>query len=157
MTATGGHRVHRRIPFVRAAVHLRPTDGALMVVYRRVAPPGRPATTAIAVPIRSYPCGHLFRVRAVCADVLLHIVLPREGLVADGAVDALLPRVFLSMTSGMPGGRERRRAAVAGSKWAGVLVLTNPRFGRHGLFGAADRGLWGRRLGDGATANALFG
>lgn len=128
-----------------------------MVIHRCVAPPGRPATAAIAVPIRRHGRRHILGVGAVRADVLLHVVFPGECLVADGAVDALLPCVLLPVTGGMAGCRKCRRAAVAGSKRTRVLVLADTGFGSHRFLGTADRRLGRWRLGNRAAADALFG
>ena len=58
--------------------------------------------------------------------MLLHVILPRECLVADWTEDALLPRVLLPMTCSMPRGRERGRAAMACRVRTRVLVLSSP-------------------------------
>lgn len=76
---------------------------------------------------------HFIRVRAVGANVLLHIVFSREGLVTDRAVDALFAGVLLAMASGVAGRRECRCAAVAGCVGAGILVLSACGATRSGL------------------------
>lgn len=127
-----------------------------MVIRRCVAPPGRPATAAIAIPIRRHGRRHILGMGAVRANVLLHVVFPGECLVADGAVDALLPCVLLSVAGGVAGCRKRRRAAVAGSKRTRVLVLPDSGFGSHRFLVTADRRLGRWRLSNRAAADALF-
>jgi hypothetical protein len=58
------------------------------------------------------------------ADVLLHIVLSSECLVADGAMHTLLAGVLLAMAGGVTRGRECSGASVAYGKRARVLILS---------------------------------
>lgn len=114
---------------------------------RSGASPGRPAAAPIAFPVGGHPRGHLFRVSPVRPDMLLHVVLAGERLVADRAMDAFLPGVLLAVAGGMARGGKSCGAAMAGSKRARVLVLPDPRFCSHAFLGrASNRRLRGRRL-----------
>ena len=63
----------------------------------------------------------------VGALVLLHVVLAGEGLVAGGAVDVLLARVFLAVPGGVARGGEGVGAADAGRVRARVFLLADLR------------------------------
>lgn len=59
------------------------------------------------------------------ADMLLHIVLASKGLVANGAMYALLARVLLAVAGCVAGRRERSGAAMARGIGAWILVLAS--------------------------------
>jgi len=84
------------------------------------------------------------------ANVLLHIILASECLVADGAMHALLAGVLFAMAGGVTRRRERSKASMARGIRARILVLSSAspsvprlRFG----FLRVQRNL-GRRAGD---------
>lgn len=62
-------------------------------------------------------------VALVCAFMLFHVVFARKGLVADGAVHAFLPGVFLPMPGSMSGRGEGSLAIVRLRIWTRILVL----------------------------------
>lgn len=66
---------------------------------------------------------HVVGMCAVSADMLLHIVLAGEGLVADGTVDTLLARVLFPVSGGVARRRECSRTPVARRIRAWILVL----------------------------------
>ena len=81
--------------------------------------PFRPRTA----PLASRIVVHVLRMRAMGPDMLLHIILPRKRLAANGTMHALLAGVFLAMPRCMAGCRERRGTPMAGSVGTGVFVL----------------------------------
>ena len=57
--------------------------------------------------------------------MLLHVVLPSEGLVTCGTEDVLLARVFLAMASRVAGGGKGIGAAVPRGMWTRVFFLAD--------------------------------
>ena len=104
----------RRHVLVDISVHARLADRSVMAV----------AGTVSRIGIPNQPRLRILRVCAVRANVLLHVILPRKRLVADRAVDALLPRVLFPVPCGVSGCGERRCAAVARCVRAGILVFS---------------------------------
>lgn len=90
---------------------------------------------------------HILRMRAMRANMLLHVVLARKRLVADGTEHALLARMLLAVARCMARRGEGGSAAVAGRVRTGVLVLPDPTLRRRGrvLLGGADGGRGLRR------------
>lgn len=86
----------------------------------RLSPRHSPA--GLILRFRSRP--HLIGVSAMCADMLFHIILSGEGLIADGAMNALFAGMLLAMTGGMAGGGEGGSAPVAGGIRTRVLILS---------------------------------
>lgn len=78
-------------------------------------------------------------------DVLFHVVLARERLVADRTVYTLLSGMLLPVPRGMSGSRKRRRTAMTGGERTRVFVLS--RLGGQRVLGATDRRGRGRRVG----------
>lgn len=60
----------------------------------------------------------------VSPNMLLHVVLAGESLVADRAMHTFLPRVLLAVTSSMPRRGECGRAAMTHSIGTRVLALS---------------------------------
>ena len=71
------------------------------------------------------------------ALVLFHVVLSCESFMADWAVHALLPRMFLAMPSSVARGREGGMAVVGRRIWTWILVLLACRIRRGAAGGSA--------------------